>query len=126
MSGPWLKLAEMLGGQVGRKMGKVVSGDLKQFEKIEGWGHVEKINDLATDKGLSPSYLKDLVKQSSDKEHFAALKKYLSDPERVSNIPKAQHGTLLKAVKEKLTYMEDQEIMQQLIQTLKEHVSDIL
>lgn len=120
MSGPWLGLCKFLGGEVGKKMGRVVTGDLKRWEAIPGWTHAVKIEELAHDKGLDPSYLKDLVKDSSKKPDLEAIEAYITDPFKAAGLGDSARKGLLKMVREKISVLEDQEILRGILDKAKE------
>ncbi|MDF2650944.1 MAG: hypothetical protein K0Q73_6749 [Paenibacillus sp.] len=120
MSGPWLKLCEFLGGQVGRKMGRVVTGDLKTFEKMPGWTHADKIEELAGDRHVSPEYLKGLIDDSHKADQLEAIVAYLNNERKSGNLSEDMLQRLAGRVKAKLDTIEDSEILRQLIQSVKE------
>ncbi|MBD0381265.1 hypothetical protein [Paenibacillus sedimenti] len=118
--GPWLKLCEFLGGQVGRKMGRVVTGDLRRFEKIPGWTHADKIEELAGDRHVSAEYLKELIDDSQKKEHLEAIVAYLDNSRKSGNLSEDMLQRLTGRISAKLSQMEDSELLRQLLDSLKE------
>lgn len=69
---------------LGRKIGRKVEKDFKSME-IK-FPHSERISDLAGDFGLSPSYIKDLIRNSRKEQDLLKIKLYLSKQENVYNI----------------------------------------
>jgi hypothetical protein len=119
MSGPWVKLCEFLGGEVGKKMGRVVAGDLKRYEQIPGWGMAEKIEELATDRGLSVGYLKELISDSSTKGQYERILQYLENGRKSGNLSASERDILMQKVRSEIGRIEDSEILRGIIDAAK-------
>lgn len=120
MSGPWLSFCELLGGAVGRRLGRIVTGDFKTFEKMHGWTHADKIEELAGDRHESPEYLRGLIEDSHTKEQLQAVADYLNNAKKAGNLNVDTQQILLKKIGAKITQIEDSETLRHLIQAAKE------
>lgn len=102
-------------------MGKQVAKDTKETNKLTGWTHSVKIKELQEDSSLSHSYLEDLAQKATKVSDLQELKSYLSNPIKTINLTNPQRGSLVHLIKGKLQQIDEHEILQQIIQHVKEH-----
>lgn len=117
--GPW----NIIGHEVGKAIGRKVKHDVAAAEFP--WSHSEKIQELATDAGLSPSYLKDLITNSTSKEHFTALLQYLQEPAKAGNLSPELRESMVRVVKNRLELIIDHEVLQVLIRFMRERADSV-
>lgn len=136
--GPWIKLINFFGGEVGSSLGKRVLKDSRQAADtlFDGskfvWTHKNKIKELAEDSGLSGSYVKELAEKSTSKDDISEVIEYLAS-NRSNNLDRETRVDIIRALKSKLQYIEDQEALREIIKAYKakglsmaEHVMNYL
>lgn len=70
------------------------------------WSYKDKIMELQHDNQLSPSYLKELVKDATETHHTGAILDYLRDSFKTSNISSQQLASLKKLAEAKQGLIE--------------------
>jgi AraC-like DNA-binding protein len=121
MSGPLSGLLHFVGKEVGNALGNKLARDIRAAERVftKSWTHAEKIEELKTDSGLSPSYIKELVQESSGKEELTSIKEYLLDQSKAANVTSQARSAMLKKINAELDRIQDSEILRQLIEAAK-------
>jgi hypothetical protein len=125
------KLAQKSAHSAGYKGSGVVARDMKAGDKLlekQLWAgtehksyHAKKIHDLATDDQLAPTWIKELITKSKNKEDLNAVLGYLSDNAKTVNLPPGTRKGLMKATMTKIQAIREKELFQNFID-LMEHV----
>jgi Glu-tRNA(Gln) amidotransferase subunit E-like FAD-binding protein len=114
--GPFGGLLQLLAKEVGKKGGNIVARDLKQADKAFHWTHTDKIAELKTDVGLSPSYVKELIDNSSI-DQLNSITSYLNKENGYSN---EVMRNLSKKILKRINDMEDSNAMKEIIKAFRE------
>lgn len=118
MFGPWMKLFQLAAKSIGEKGGKIVTADIKLAEKSVVWTHADKIAELKNDIGLSPSYVKELIEDSSRIGDLEAIYKYLMKPQ--NNYSNDLLQNILPKIMNRLTDIQDKNALKEMIRIFKE------
>lgn len=123
--GPINGLIKLFAKEAGRKMGGVVKRDIEMANKLS-WTQADKIKELSTDNGLSPSYLEKIIENSKNHEQLQSVRSYLVDSKRSYNLSFEFKKKMITSIKEKMEYIEDNETLKQFIKLIKEKGLDHL
>jgi hypothetical protein len=113
-------LAKKSAKTVGKSGGKLVARDIRAAEAP--WTHADKIKELATDSGISKSYLKDLVASSSKKEQLQSIQDYLNNSAKAGNLTDHERYNLFVSIVNKIKDIENYEVFKEIIK----HGTDII
>lgn len=123
--GPINGLFKLFAKEAGKKMGGVVKRDVELANKIS-WTQADKIKELSTDNGLSPSYLHDIIASSNKTHHLEGIAKYLTNSKQAYNLSPELKKSMFRAIREKTEQIENNEALKQLIKLVKEKGLDHL
>lgn len=84
------------------------------------WTHADKIKELHLNEWLSPDYLKKLIVNSKKPSDVKEILAYLKDNGKVGNLNDSTYSSLLRAAKAKLSKLEDNELMKEILKRAKD------
>ncbi|MDR6883083.1 hypothetical protein [Bacillus sp. 3255] len=118
MSGPLGGLLKFFAKEIGNKGGRIVARDIQAAESSFRWTHADKIADLKTDVGLSPSYVEELIDKSSKVEDLDKIYRYLNKPG--NHYDNSSLHSLYQKLMNKVIEVDNQNTMREMIRVFKE------
>ncbi|MEC0265169.1 hypothetical protein [Paenibacillus anseongense] len=111
-------LLKFFAKEIGNKGGRIVAKDIQAAESSFRWTHAEKIADLKNDVGLSPSYVKELIDDSTKVEDLDKIYRYLSKP--TNHYDKSMLHGLYQKLMNKVIEVDQSATLKEMIRVFKE------
>jgi hypothetical protein len=118
MFGPLGGLLKFFAKEVGQKGGQIVAKDMQLAEKSFVWSHSQKIAELKTDVGLSPSYVKELIDSSTKVEDLDKIYNYLNKP--ANHYDQSLLHNLYQKLMNKVIEVDQSATLKEMIRVFKE------
>ncbi|MDD9266024.1 hypothetical protein ACFPES_03160 [Paenibacillus sp. GCM10023248] len=118
MSGPLGGLLKFFAKEIGNKGGRIVARDIQAAESSFRWTHADKIAELKNDVGLSPSYVKELINESTKVEDLDKIYRYLNKPG--NHYDNSMLHSLYQKLMNKVIEVDNQNTMREMIRVFKE------
>ena len=88
--------------------------------------HDHDLHDLiTTDKGVSASWIRELIDNSKTPEQLSKVMQYLKDDARAYNLTSSMRKGLRASTTEKIQAIKDQELIHKFATFLREHGDDL-
>lgn len=116
--GPWGGLLRFFAKEAGHKMGGVVAKDVNAAQKVIRWSHADKIAELKTDTGLSPTYVKELIENSDSVNDLTKITNYLG--KKANGYDAQTMQTFYEKLLRRINDVEDKRALQEMIRAFRE------
>lgn len=122
LSGPIAQVIRFFAKKSAKTLRNVVENDIKIADKANPWTHADKIKELATDSGISKSYIQGLISKSSKPEQLLNIKGYLQDSIKAGNLTNRERYDLFAKIVTKIKKIEDYKAFKDVL----DHGKDII
>lgn len=88
--------------------------------------HEKKISDLATDDGVSASWLKELIQDSKSVDQLNTVWRYMSSKLKTANLSPGTKREIMAQMSQKMEAVRDKEMLMKMAAFIRDHGGDLL